>query len=331
MNVSYRHESVQLTGRWDTRDEGVAVTTTAGSYFEFAFEGSMALLRFDVVANAYPRLHLWIQVDGGVRTEAPIDSHLRIVAPTDGRHICRVIYKGGSEKDRRWFAPLTGKVSFLGVQTERPIPIEQDTRPIVEFVGDSITEGVMIDADFDGGTDPVAHVDECKRCYQDDVCATYAWLTAQALNLRSIFMGYGAVGVTCAGCGGVPNAVEAYPCCFDGSPISHAGVPRYIVVNHGTNDRTQPVDLYLQKYEALLDVIRSHQAQAEIIALSPFCGAFHRELGEMLAAYERKHDCRIWYIDTNGWIPARPIHPTRAGHRRVAEKLIPLLQTMING
>ena len=329
MNIPYTHESIRLTGRWDTRGPKAAVTTAPGSYLEFAFSGRTALARFDVAANAAPRLHLWLQLDGGACIEAPIDSYLRVAAPEEGDHVCRILYKGGTENDRRWFAPLTGKVSFLGVQAEQPLPLPADERPVIEFVGDSITEGVLIDTDFPAPGDVVSYIDQNNRIYQDDACATYAWLTAQALHLRPIIMGYGAVGVTRAGMGQVPAAAIAYPQNFDGSPITHSGQVNCVVINHGANDRSKPAEVYLEKYTELLDVVRAHQPQATIVALSAFCGAFHRELGEGIAAYNAKNSCHVRFIDTNGWIPAEPLHPMRGGHRIVAEHLIPLLREIL--
>ncbi|MBQ9806438.1 MAG: hypothetical protein IJW49_08050 [Clostridia bacterium] len=330
MNVSYHHESIRLTGRWDTTGPA-AVTTTTGAYIEFAFEGDMALFRFDITANATPYLHLWIQLDGGDLYEAPIDAYLRVCAKTYGKHICRVIYKGGSEKDRRWYAPLTGKVSFVGAQAEKPLPIGEDPRPIIEFVGDSITEGVLIDMDFEAEDDPIfTYVGEKHRCYQDDVCATYAWRTAEALNLRPFVMGYGAVGVTRAGCGMVPPAPDAYPFNFDGSPITHAGKPRYILINHGANDRKNK-DTYLLCYIRLLDTIRELNPQATLIVLSPFCGFFQEELAATVKAYREKTGCDIHFINGGNWIPAEPLHPWRDGHKTVAENLVRELGKIING
>lgn len=328
MNVSYTHESIRLTGRWDTSDPHAAVTTATGSYIEFAFEGKMALARFDVLTNATPRLHLWISIDGGDMIEAPIDSYLRVVAKEDGRHICRIIYKGGTEQDRRWYAPLTGKVSFVGVQTEKPLAIPADTRKTIEFVGDSITEGVLIDVDYYAEPGEAYPLDQNNRCFQDDVCATYAWQTARALNLRPIFMGYGAVGATKAGCGNVPSAPEAYPYNFDGSPITRVE-PDYILINHGANDKSKPVELYLEKYEELLDVIRSKNPHATLISLSAFCGAHHEELGNMIAKYNEKNGTCVHFIDAFGWIPEKPLHPLRDGHTAVAKNLIPLLGNII--
>lgn len=328
ITVPYTHESIRLTGRWDTSNPTAAVTTTTGAYIEFAFEGKMALVHFDIFNNETPYLHLWLQLDNGDLFESPIDSHLRIIAKNEGKHVCRIIYKGGCEQHRRWFAPLTGKVSFMGLQVEKPLPIPNDSRPVIEFVGDSITEGVLIDMDFPKGGTPSDYIDQYNRRFQDDVCTTYAWRTAEALNLRPIVMGYGAVGVTKSGCGKVPPATEAYLYNFDGSPITHRPAD-YVLINHGANDRGNPVALYLEKYAVLLDEIRAYNPHATVIALSAFCGAFHTELGEMIAEYNQKNSCHVHFIDSNGWVPPEPLHPMRDGHAVVASHLIPILKEMI--
>ena len=331
MTVSYTHESIQLTGRWDVSNPAYAETTTTGSYLEFAFEGDMALFHFDVTTNATPRLHLWIEVDGGVRVETPVDSYLRVSVPNYGKHVVRIIYKGGTENDRRWYRPLTGKVSFVGASAEKPLPIEPDTRKTIEFVGDSITEGVLIDVDYYRGfvgEEPASYHDAINRCYQDDVCATYAWLTAETLNLRPIFMGYGAVGATKTGQGKVPAAPDAYPYNFDGSPITRKE-PDYILINHGTNDGGADPAAFTEGYRALLDTVRQLNPTAKLISLSPFCGAHHEVLGEFIEKYNQTNGTDILFIDSYGWIPKTPIHPLRDGHGTVAKHLTEHLKTIL--
>ena len=325
MRVSYRHESIRLTGRWDVRNESFAETTTTGAYIEFAFEGRMAMAIFDTWANPEPRLHLWVQLDGGAMVQTPIDSYLRIVAPTDGKHICRIIYKGGAEVHARWYLPLEGKVSFVGFEAENCIAIGDDTRKTIEFVGDSITEGVLIDTDYYGSGRPKSPIDQHNRVYQDDACATYAWLTAEALDLRPVIMGYGAVGVTRSGCGKVPPAAVAYPCNFDGSPITRER-PDYIVINHGANDRGKPAEIYVEKYKELLDKVREMNPDARIVSVSAFCGAHHEELGRFIAKYNEQNNADVAFVDTYGWIPVEPLHPMRDGHRTVAENLTKILK-----
>ena len=333
MFVPYTDESVRLTGRWDTSDPNVAIATAAGAYIEFAFRGRTALARFDAEANIYP-LHLWLQLDGGAMCEAPIDYALRVAA-TDGDdnavHTARVIFKGGVEASDRWFPPLHGRVAFLGVQyTEpaAPVPLAPDARRTIEFVGDSITEGVLIDVDYHDGFRPYSHIDQLNRGYQDDVCATYAWLTAEALGLRPYFMGYGAVGTTRAGMSGVPAAPESYPFNFDGSPVTYPPCD-FVLINHGANDRGKEPSVYLEKYAELLDRVRERNPQATVIALSAFCGYAQQELGEMIETYNKKHGCNVRFINGGNWVSPEPLHPLRDGHSAIAAHLVPLLREIV--
>lgn len=328
MKVSYKHESVRLTGRWDTTDERFAETTTTGAYIEFAFEGKMALAMFDTDTNGNPPLHLWISLDGGNMFEAPIDSYLRVIAKDEGKHICRIVYKGGEEAYSRWYRPLHGKVSFIGFVADKPVAIGEDTRKTIEFVGDSITEGVLIDADYFGNGKPRYDIDQFNRLYQDDVCATYAWLLAERLDLRPIFMGYGAVGATKSGQGLVPRAAKSYPYNFDGSPVTRKSAD-YIMINHGANDRNASPEKYLECYGELLDVIISLNPDSKIIVLSAFCGAFHEELGSFIADYNAVNGTDISFIDSFGWVPKDPLHPLRPGHTTIADHLTPIVREII--
>ncbi len=327
MFVPYTHECIRLTGRWDISDPVQAVTTAAGSYLEFSFDGTMAVARFDIEGNMEPLLHLWIQIDGGDMTEAVIDRYLRICTAKPGVHTVRIIYKGGTEMSARWFPPLSGKVTFLGVQTEAPVAITPDCRRTVEFVGDSITEGVLIDDDYCEGGVHFTEIDSLRRCYQDDVCATYAWLTAQALDLRPVFMGYGAVGVTKAGCGRVPDAPHAYPYNFENSPITHAPSD-FVVINHGANDRGATAARYRECYGQLLDQVIQYNPNATVVALSAFCGAYKDIFAEMIEEYNRTHGTKVLAVDGSAWIPLDPLHPMRDGHRIISQKLTPILRTL---
>ncbi len=327
MRVSYTDPSVRLTGRWDTSNEKYAKATATGSYIEFAFEGRMAMAIFNINDNVTPYLHLWIELDG-VRIETPIDRYLRICAPTDGVHVCRIIYKGGAEAYARWYGTLQSKVSFVGFEAEKTASLPDDDRKIIEFVGDSITEGVLIDVDYYGDGKPAFNVDQHCRIYQDDVCATYAWLTAEALDLRPVFMGYGAVGVTRAGQGSVPAAPRSYPYNFDGSPITRPD-PDYILINHGANDRSKSAEEYTEKYGELLDVIRDLNPNAKLISLSAFCGGHHEALGRFIAEYNEKNGTDILFIDSDGWISPEPLHPLRDGHITVSKHLVEILKDII--
>ena len=86
MFIPWNSDSVRLTGRWSriyrdafdphifvNQGSSTTVTTAPGSYFEAAVTGAEARLFFDLGNMGFPAPHLWIQVDGGAMTEAPID------------------------------------------------------------------------------------------------------------------------------------------------------------------------------------------------------------------------------------------------------------------
>lgn len=320
MFIPYTDASIRLTGRWGVWNN-TACATAAGATIEAAFQGRMARLQFNMEFSEHPYPHVWISVDGGARVEAPLSPYLRVAAPDDGEHVVTVIYKGAVEMHHRWHQPLIGKIAFCGLEAESAAELPADNRPVIEFVGDSITEGVLIDAECTIFTN-----DQLNRPFEDDVTATYAWLTAEALGLRPLMMGYGAVGITKSGCGSVPRAEEAYPYCFADMPMTYPNPPAYILINHGANDRGASAEEYITGYRQLLDLIRRTHPQAKLIALSAFCGAFAKELGAMVAAYNRENGTDMLFIDSTGWVPPEPLHPLRDGHRTIAANLTGILR-----
>lgn len=316
--IPYSDPSVRLTGRWAPCDNAATATAT-GSSFEVAFRGNYVILQFEMTWNAYPNPHLYISVDGGARIEVPLDRHLRIDT-TDGDHVVKVIFKSAMEMQHRWHLPLVAKVAFRGYEAQSAGILPPDDRKTIEFVGDSITEGVLIDmANRDH------KIDQYDRPALDDVCATYAWRTAEALGLRSYHNAYGAVGIARGGCGGTVKAIEGYPYCFEGAPVPY-GHPDFILINHGANDRHNGVDAYVNGYRELLGLIRATHPDAKIIALSAFVGAFAEELGETVARFNAENGDDVFFIDSTDWIPKEPLHPMRDGHRIIANHLIPILK-----
>ncbi len=339
MFIHWNDPAVRLTGRWtrlnqDGADNHIFVqpsaacttTSAAGSYFELAFRGETALLLFDLglLNQSYP--HLWIQVDGGARIEAPVDRYLRVMANGGGNHVVKVSYKGGVEQLPRWYAPMMGAISFCGAEADAPGELPEDNRRIIEFIGDSITEGVLIDVD----PDHPFKVDQLNRPYQDDNAATYASLTADALNLRPIFQAYGAVGLTRAGCGSVPRAGLIYPYCYDGVPYT-GEKPDIVMINHGANDRAASAEEYIARYAELIDMIRANTPDAIIICLTAFCGGFDQDVQDFAAKYNETHEKPIHCISSKGWVPLEPLHPLRDGHKIIAKHLIPKVREIIGG
>jgi len=313
MMIDCLDPSVRLMGRW-FRINGKAVEAAPGSYFQIAFQGQDLVLHFKVDLLLQPRPHLWISVDGGDRVEVPLDKLLRVHTHTPGNHVVEVIHKSSIENAPRWFGPLVTRVELLGYEADAPGVLPEQNKKTIEFVGDSITEGVLVD--HETGNDITWE----ERPYQDDSAATYAWRTAEKLGVAPIIMGYGSVGVTTGGCGSVPAAAEAYPYCFHGAPIPYSNCD-YIVINHGTNDRGKPAEKFIARYTQLLDVICAHNPTSQIVIVTPFCGAWEKELKQLAESYTQATGRKIAYICTTGWISPERIHPDRAGHEAVATHL----------
>lgn len=316
--------NIRYYGRWgrSSANNPNMTCTACGSKLEFSFSGKEAILHFDTDTNVQPYPHLYVSVDGGPRIESPVYKFLRVAATNDGPHTVTIIVKSATESQHRWYQPLIGKVSFQGLDANELLPPPQNLKKTIEFVGDSITEGVLIDWDLTKQGDILG------RVFQDDVTATYAYLTAEALNLEPYFMGYGAVGITRGGCGAVPKCIEAYDYCFDGVKKNYNNCD-YILINHGANDQAASANDYIEGYRALLKHIIRENPASKIIVLSAFCGAHHEELGEMVANYNKENGTAVHFIDSTGWVPREPLHPLRPGHRIIAERLIEELKKIL--
>ena len=315
MFLDIKSKAIRFTGRWDTNGD-CAITTAPGGMIEVAYKGKAAVLKFNTEMNMNPYPHLWIQVDGGAKIETAVDRVIRIEAPEDGNHVITVIYKSAVEIQHRWYGPLIGKLCFTGAEVygeEGELP--EDNRKIIEFIGDSITEGVLIDEFYH-----FEQYDQFNRPVQDDSTATYAYLTAMALGMKPVIMGYGAVGVTHGGCGSVPKAADAYPYNFAGSKAKAQGSD-IIVINHGANDAWGTEEAYISEYKNLLDVVRKVNPESKIVVLSAFYGVYPEALKALVEKYNSENGDSIKFIDTKGWIPKEPLHPLRDGHRIVAENL----------
>lgn len=312
-------QSLRFVGRWQiTSDKAVA--TAPGSHFYLAFEGTMAILHFETLWLIPPYPHLWISIDDGAWIEVPIEKHLRIQTKTTGNHIAKIVFKSAIEKAHRWYQPLCGCVELTGVDA-LPGVLPEMHRKTIEFVGDSITEGVLIDEETSNGTKYHG------RPYEDDVMAGYAWLSAEALNLDPLYMGYGAVGVTRSGQGSVPRAALSYPYCFDGVKVKYDS-PDYILINHGANDMFDTGEHFVECYLELLDVIVSLHPQSMLILLQPFCGVFTEEMKIIKKRFEIKYGKTAYLILTEGWVPFEPLHPHRDGHQIIAKHLIEELKKL---
>ena len=317
MIIKSSSDKIRYTGRWNINE--VSATSTAnGNYFEFMYSGECAVIGFDTSYARVPFPHIYISVDGGADIEVSIDRFVRISAK-EGEHTVRVILKGSVESQHRWFAPMEAKVSLLEIEADNFMELPCDTCPVIEFIGDSITEGIAIDVGYSN------YGNDNDMVYWDDSTAGYAWRTAKALNFRPVIMGYGCLGTTKGGAGGVPPVAESYKYYSDGYEMDSKQAD-FIVINHGTNDRHSDKEFFKTKYFEFLGVVRERNPLSKIISLTPFSGCLAKEIKEAVEKHNKERDDNVFYIDTTGWIEPEPIHPLRDGHKTVSEKLSKIIK-----
>ena len=324
MIYTWSNPSVCLFGRWD-RSGQTACTVNTGSSVTLRYEGERCVLLFDTRKCVAPFPHIWIDIDG-YAVESQVEEYIHLKAPT-GAHTVRVTVKSAVETQHRWYETREAAVYFRGVETEKLLPPEKDERPILEFVGDSITEGILIEPDREYPGSRHEWKSEA-RVYQDDVLLDYSTLTAQKLGCRCRVIGFGAVGVTKSGSGNVPKAPVSYPYVYDGVPAKEEEAD-VVVINHGANDRGASAEEYCEGAVELVKAVRSLNPNAKIVYLTAFCGAYPEQLKGALEKYAAETGDRVTVIDSAGWIPAEPLHPLADGHAAVAEKLAAELAPLV--
>lgn len=312
-------DSVAYTGRWHiTADRAAA--TACGSSLRIGFSGAYALLTFDVSHCRPPFPHLYLSLDGGARIETAVSDRIRVRATDSGTHELTVLLKSSSEAQERWTDPVAC-VKFTGCIDTPPAPLAPDTRPVLEIIGDSITEGTSVSPELALYT---GERWQENLVYTNDVCASYSYQTAALLNCRPVFMGYGMLGTTAVGGGNIPCVPDSYPYVQNGVPYD--GHADFIIINHGTNDQRTDSPTFRIAYRRLLEVVCARNPDAEIWTLLPFCGVFRTEISETVEAFRAESGRLLHVVDTAGWVPLEPLHPDEANHKKAAEKLTAIIR-----
>ncbi len=323
MIIKFDDSKIRYTGRWNI-GENSARTTACGNYFEFMFKGECAVLGFDVSNAKMPFPKVYISVDGGANIESTVDRFIRIFAE-EGVHKVQVTMKCSLESQQRWYEPLESVFSLIDIEADEFINMPDDTRPTIEFIGDSITEGSLVDY---GQWEKVNQENIGNLIYCNDSMADYTWLLAKQLDFRPLIMGYGSLGLTKGGSGGVPPVAEAYKYYSDGYPIESCNAD-YIIINHGTNDMYADKELYKAKYLEFLSIVRERNAKSKIIAITPFGGYFKDEIKEVVEEFNKNNNDDVFYINASEWVPKEPMHPLRDGHKTIAKKLCEIFRNEI--
>jgi lysophospholipase L1-like esterase len=317
----------QLYGRWDVTKAGKAVTVNSGSHVTATFHGSGVSAKFDISANTGNRPTVSFKIDDGDWVEKEIGASLELASSLAiADHTVALFVRGMNENEARWTPPLVASTTFLGFEVEggNIVKTPRPERTKIEFLGDSITEGVALHSQGPQG--------QTTPNWRTDGPRAYAALTALAMNAEWRQVGFGRQGLTIGGNGGVPKAQDAFNWFYSAVPRDD-WQPDLVVINQGTNDRGAGGETFAPLYSAFLGLVRTAYPLAKIAALRPFVGDYGAEISAQVAARKAAGDSNVFYVDTAGWTAQGDftdgIHPNASGSVKISEKLLTALSELL--
>jgi hypothetical protein len=309
---------LQFYGRWDLTTAGVAITVYSGAYVEAQFNGTGISARLDLSHSQSPVTTVEWQIDGGSWTETDVKATMQLatgLAP--GMHDVVFMVRGTEELFNRWNPPVVASLNFLGfdVTGGALVPTARPQRLKMEFIGDSITEGVRVY--MNNATDP----------WHTNGRLAYPCLTAQVLGAEWHQVGFGHQGVLQAGHGNVPVAADSFDWVYATVKRDPAWVADVVVLNQGTNDRDATSTAFQPAFAKYLDVIRAGYPQALFFVLRPFGGYREADIAAVVAAKIAAGDTKMFYVDTTGWLDpttdyTEGLHPNVMGHQKATAALL---------
>jgi hypothetical protein len=312
---------VQFYGRWDFSTAGTAITVYSGSHVTARFSGTGISALLDLAHSQSPVTTVTWQIDGGAWTNGNVAATLPLatgLAP--GEHDVVFMARGMEELFNRWNPPVVASLNFRGfdVLGGALIPTARPARYKIEFIGDSLTEGVRIVPENAGG-DP-GHTDGH---------LAYPCQTALALGAEWRQVGFGHQGILQAGHGNVPVAADSFAWVYATVPRD-AWVADMVVLNQGTNDRDASSTAFRPEFARYLGIIRAGYPQAKIAVLRTFGGYREADIAAEVAARVAAGDSNMFYVDTTGWLTiadyTEGLHPNLQGTAKITALLVPELR-----
>ena len=314
--------SIRFFGRWDLRAGDRAITVNTGSYLLARFSGDSIQARFDLALNKAPLPTLAWRIDDGAWQESEIAGTLKLAEGlSDKPHTLWLMVRGLDEHENRWAAPLVSSATFLGLDPApdgKLLPPSKDwdhPKLKIEFLGDSITEGVLVTAKRPGkDTWP----------WQTDALHSYACQTALTLGAAWRQVGFGATGLSHGGSGKAVGALDSFNEFYAGCPRDD-WQPDLVVINQGTNDSAMKPEDYLPLYEKYLAMVRKAYPKAKIVALQPFDQSQATSIPKAVESLRAAGDTAIYYMPTQGWFVPHA-HPDAKASVVITAKLVEALK-----
>lgn len=314
-NGDLTDSNITYVGRWDKSDSATYRSYWDGAYLTTKFTGTTVKVKLG------SKTTFKAIIDGTVTTYWDVSGTINLT-PTpraSGTHTLQIIaYWENFE------LPFQGLVLDAGASTLAP-----DSRPLVEFIGDSITAG---------------------HSTTQGAVTDYAWLTGERLGAEHTQIAYSGItladGYHYAQNPTWPGMESMY---FKLKPVNHCSdiacannpawnfsnyAAKLVVVNLGTNDAFigVPDNTFQSRYTTFLQNIRAKYPNADIFALRTFGNHYVGQTQAAVNARVSAGDTKVRFIDTSGWLDASSdfgpndnVHPLDAGHVKITNRLLPIL------
>jgi lysophospholipase L1-like esterase len=305
-------------------ENSVVNLTWPGSYLEGRFTGTtLKLVLADSTKNS-----IWVRVDKQEWTAMNDLSNQTIINLTPeklipGTHEFIIIKKTESG----W-----GRLSIKGImldKSEKLLSPPPRLKHRIEFIGDSITAGYAVHRKTSAAN--------------DDARATYGFQAAEEIGAEPWLTAQSGIGIIRNY--GANDDAGTMPLKYQNLELYNDAYktdftqwqPEIITINLGTNDHSASADTtQLEKrfYEFLTE-LRVLHPNSWILVLRPFHGYYEHIEKKVVEQRIKTGDGKIAFIDTTGWLDLKTdysdgTHPNPTGHRKAAEKLVPILKDYLN-
>ena len=276
-----------------------AKTICSGAYLKVFFEGTPSKLcaNFDVSNMADTASKLGFRIDGGTWRDYAASESIGLTLPANNtweKHVIEMVVVSTTETVNRWNDPQDTAVIFTGITADADIL----TMPLIPralygvAIGDSITEGIH-----------TLNKTAEKDTYRNDSRLSWAYPLIDNMGAEIGIIGFGGIGITKWGSGGIPKFCDSIPYYYSNQPrnFSDPRLPDFVVCNIGTNDGDADNSDVIRDTTSLLNYLIG-QTKCPIIV---FAGWRQIQAAAIKTACEKCSDsARITYLDTTDWLSA---------------------------
>lgn len=310
--IESESDAVTFVGRWyDKEIDNLTYkfTNADGSMILFETSGTNSIsVDFGFLNPPSATPQIAVSVDGG--SFARQDYTTKSVSLSDaGNHTVCVVADGVNEQNpphKKWNGDYGWYLKSVSTETGEITPHVIDKK-IGIFYGDSITEGI-------------ATVGAGNTSAQNSAANAYPMFCVKKLGAIPYYCGYGATGFTKAGTFNTFINTISYMQKDVYAPVVDAD---FIVIYHGTNDRTLTASDVNPSIYALLSLYPN-------VPIFVMCPYSYQNLAEVLETV-CESNANLHFVPTEGLTIEMSIgvHPTAAGSKVLGEHLADEIQSVL--